>query len=125
SLGGWLVAFAATASFAGPTPSTAIVVRASGLVQSIAGQSDNQPVRAGDILIPGSLIRTGSGKDCFVDLLLGGDAGSRVLEPAVFSARDSAALAEPVVEQTVVRLWADSVLALNGLLSFDTGADRV
>ena len=125
NLAGWLLAFAATATFAGPTPSTAIVVRASGLVQSTAGQSDNQPVRAGDILTSGSLIRTGSGKDCFVDLLLAGDPGSPVLEPAVFSARGSAASAEPVVEQTVVRLGPDSVLALNRLLSFDTGADRV
>jgi len=125
SLTGWLLAFAATATFAGPTPSTAIVVRASGLVQSTAGQSDNQPVRAGDILTPGSLIQTGSGKDCFVDLLLGGDAGSPALEPAVFSARGSAASAERVVEQTVVRLGPDSVLALNRLLAFDTGADRV
>ena len=125
SLAGWLLASAATATFAGPIPSTAIVVRASGLVQFTAGQGDNQPVRAGDILTAGSLIRTGSGKDCFVDLLLSGDPGSPALEPAVFSARDSAASAEPVVEQTVVRLGADSVLALDRLLSFDTGADRV
>jgi hypothetical protein len=122
---GWLLAFAATSSLAGPTPTSAIVVRASGFVQSTAGQSDNQPIRAGDILTPGSLIRTGSGKDCFVDLLLDGDPDSPVLDPAVFSARDSSASAEPLVEQTVVRLWADSALALNDLLSFDTGADRV
>jgi len=124
-LAGWLLAVAATASFGDPTPGTAIVVRASGLVQSSAGQSDNQPVRAGDTLTPGSLIRTGSGKDCFVDLLLGGDPKSPVLEPAVFSAKNSTASAEPVIEQTIVRLWGDSVLALNDLLSFDTGADRV
>lgn len=120
-----LLAFAATASFAVSTPGTAIIVRASGLIQTSTGQSDTRPVRVGDILTPGSLIRTSSGKGCFVDLLLGGEPGSPVLDPAVFSGNNSAVSAEPIVEQTVVRLWADSALALNDLLSFDTGADRV
>src|SRR5262245_4497614 len=109
NLASGLLVFAATTSFAGPTPGTAIVVRASGLVQSSEGQSESQPIRAVDILTPGSVVRTGSGKDCFVDLLLGGTPGSPVLEPAVFSASGPVASAEAVVEQTVVRLWADSV----------------
>jgi hypothetical protein len=106
---------------------TARVVRIKGSARYTTGNNVWQPLKLGSVLKSGTVIQTSTDKGAFVDLMLtdgdgaipastgGGGAGS---PPDVTYVQQSA-------DQNMVRIWENSVLAIDNLTSTETGADIV
>lgn len=115
-----MVAFAMVASAAAQQmiQATAKVVRIKGDARYATANNVWQPLKVGDTLNAGAIIQTA--KDSRVDLVLGEKnaiaAGHKWGEVIQY---------QPEVEQDFVRVWENSVMAIDKLLVADTGADQI
>jgi hypothetical protein len=128
----WLVAcglalvMTATLSAQSAAERSAKVVRIKGAARYSTGNNVWQPLKIGQTLKAGTLIQTAA--DSNVDIVLGGDGASSNVKPvrAVASPSRNAGVGyQPKAEQDVVRIQADTVLALDKLSVIDTGTDKV
>jgi hypothetical protein len=124
------LAFASDLIAQTPMEGTVKVVRKVGAAKYSTGNNVWQPVEVGTILRPGSIIQSSSVAGSYVDLALGETAA--VTEPTVYLYRPyiptslSSSLAlRPNAQQNVVRLWDNTVLAIDKLTTQITGADIV
>jgi hypothetical protein len=113
-----LMALVASAIAQNGNQATAKVTRIKGSARYVSGNNVWQTLKVGQILGPGTTIQTAA--HSMVDLVLG--------EGEVYGPQ--AAIGEylyyqPLEEQNVVRIYADSVLALDKLTVAKTGADEV
>lgn len=126
----WLVAcglaLVMTASLSAQTATdrSAKVVRIKGAARYSTGDNVWQPLKVGQVLKAGTLIQTAA--DSHVDLVLG-EAGKVTPVRAVANPSSSGGGGgyQPKAEQDVLRIQADTVLALDKLSSIDTGTDKV
>lgn len=126
----WLVAcglalvMTATVSAQSAAERSGKVVRIKGAARYSTGNNVWQPLKIGQVLKSGTLIQTAA--DSHVDLVLG-EAGKVSPVRAVANASSSGGGAgyQPKAEQDVVRIQADTVLALDKLSVIDTGTDKV
>src|SRR5207244_11213389 len=82
------------------------------------------PLKPGAILKPGTVIQTAD-EGSLVDLALGDSAAPTAsVRPVIADASSSRSYA-PTTEQNMVRLFENSVLAIDKLTSVETGADMV
>jgi hypothetical protein len=114
-----------------PVESTAKVIRMKGAVRYSTGNNVWQTAEVGMILRPGSIVQVGSEAGCFVDLALDESSGNmevpatyRPYIPTSLSTSTSTAV-RPSAEQNVVRLWENTVMAIDRLTTQTTGADVV
>ena len=98
--------------------SAAKVVRLKGGARYKIGNNDWQPLKAGDVVKPGTLIQTASSSR--VDLVLG-DGSAPVARPVM---GDSLSY-HPTAEQNIVRIWENTLLGVDKLTVTQTGADEV
>jgi len=126
---GVTVATASTASAQAVKELAGKVVRIKGAARYSPGNNVWQPLKVGTVLKPGSVIQTA--QNSFVDIVLdGGDGSSAASYATSVSASSSADKADylsyrPTAEQDMVRIWDDSVLAIDKLTKMETGADVV
>ena len=105
------------------------VLRIKGSARYTSGNNVWQPLKAGDVIKPGSVIQTGMEHGSFVDLALGDGSGpvaygssSSSSTPTVMPAVN---FQQPKSQQNFVRVWENSLLGVDKLTSTDTGADPV
>src|SRR5882724_12006822 len=106
--------------------SVAKVVRVKGGARYTTGNNVWLPLKVGAVLKPGTVIQTAD-DGSLVDLALGdGEAPMTSPRPVIAdaSSRSSRSYA-PTSEQNMVRLFENSVLAIDKLTSVETGADMV
>jgi hypothetical protein len=110
---------------------TATVVRVKGAARySVAGKWN--PLKAGDVLKPGTVVQTGLDKGSYVDLVLNDDGSPAKVPSASDSGTSSsqengagAAGYRAQAEQNVVRVNENTALGIDKLTSQNTGADVV
>ena len=114
------IAFAMVVSATGQqvTRSTAKVVRIKGAAQYATANNVWQPLKVGDTLGAGAIIQTAAASR--VDLVLGNKDAI-----AVDRQWGDTVPYQPVVEQDFVRVWENSVMAIDKLSVAETGADRI
>ena len=113
-------------------PGVATVVRITGEARYSLGDGVWHPLVAGKLLAAGAVIQTGH--DASVDIVLGksimmpqaNPAPSQIALPAEEDADIRGLIScKPAVEQNVVRMTSDTVLAIDKLTVSDTGLDSV
>jgi len=122
---GLALVMTATVSAQSATERSGKVVRIKGAARYSTGNNVWQPLAIGQVLKAGTLIQTAA--DSHVDLVLG-EAGK--VSPVRAVANPSSGGGggggyQPKAEQDVVRIQADTVLALDKLSVIDTGTDKV
>jgi hypothetical protein len=133
----WLAACAvafATASNATAQSSkerVGTVTKMKGAARVSTGNNIWRPLKVGDQLKPGMIVQTAG--NSFVDIVFG-DAGAAASGSSVTPVKAGAGAGgagsgpgggKTAVQQDVIRLTADSVLAIDKLSSMQTGADKV
>jgi hypothetical protein len=98
--------------------SAAKVVRMKGGARYKIGSGDWQPLKVGDVLHSGMVVQTAAGSR--VDLVLG-DAAA----PAAQAAPPETISYQPTAEQNIVRIWENTLLAVDKMTQTQTGADVV
>jgi hypothetical protein len=102
--------------------SSAKVVRIKGSARYATANNVWQPLKVGDVLSAGAIVQTA--ENSRVDLVLGesaaldlgaGSAVPKTVSPAY----------QPVAEMDFVRIWENSVMAIDKLTVADTGADQI
>lgn len=123
-----MLALAVSASAQEAPPGMAKVVSLQGSARWSKGSSGIwQPIRVGDILTSGALIQT-AGSGSYVDLVLNNEkamgplAGSMMASPPTPS---TGAGGSHGAKQDTIRVYADTVLALDKLTYYKTGTDTV
>lgn len=120
------VATVASAAAQQMTQSAAKVVRIKGSARYATTANVWQPLKVGDVLNAGAIVQTAA--DSRVDLVLG--EGSVDETPASTWGGSSAlggggGAYQPVADQNFVRIWENSVMAIDKLQVADTGADQI
>jgi hypothetical protein len=106
------------------------VVRIKGPARYSTGNNVWQPLKAGMVLKPGSVIQTGTESGSFVDLVLG-DVNAPIPQTAVAyrphipNSMSTSMAYRPSAEQNVVRVWENSALGIDRLTAMHTGAEVV
>lgn len=113
------LAIAASASAQQMIQAQAKVVRIKGDARYATANNVWQPLKVGDVLNSGAIIQTA--KNSRVDLVLG-EKNALAPEPAKWG---DVVSYSPEVEQDFVRVWENSVMAIDKLLVADTGADKI
>lgn len=103
--------------------SSAKVVRIKGSARYSTGNNVWQPLKVGQVLKQGTIVQTASGS--MVDMVLGEGATGSVAAGAAQPSLASYTSYQPKVQRDVVRMVADTVLAIDKLTQTDTGADKV
>lgn len=124
-----VIALAMVASAAAQTmvQGTAKVVRMKGEARYGTGDASGwRLLKVGTVLKPGTIVQTDKQKGSYVDLVLG-DGEAPVPRPAVFNPNaPPAGLAyQPKAEQNTIRLFENTALGIDKLVSMQTGADVV
>ncbi|HLX94583.1 MAG TPA: FecR domain-containing protein [Verrucomicrobiae bacterium] len=112
-------------------PCVVTVVRIQGVARYSLGDNAWHPLVVGKILGSGAIIQ--SAANSTVDIVMGGGA---VAMPQAAPAPDAITPAsdpnvrglvsyKPMVEQNVIRMWGNTVLAVDKLTQYDTGVDTV
>jgi hypothetical protein len=105
------------------------VVRIKGPARYTTGNNVWQPLKVGAVLKPGTIVQTSNERDSFVDLVLGeGNAplpspASRTL--SIPNSMSSSLAYQPSADQNVVRVWENTALGIDKLISMQTGAELV
>lgn len=115
---GLMLAMVSTLAAQTATQGAAKVVRLKGAARYSTGNNVWQKLKAGDVVMPGTLIQTAAKSS--VDLVLGD--GSAPVARAVPSDTISY---QPTVDQNLVRLWENTLLSVDKLAVTQTGADEV
>ena len=112
------LAMVATATAQQMVQATAKVVRIKGDARYATAANVWQPLKVGDTLNAGAIIQTA--KDSRVDLVLGE-------KDAIANEHKWGEVIQyqPEVEQDFVRVWENSVMAIDKLMVADTGADQI
>lgn len=105
------------------------VVRVKGPARYSTGNNVWQPLKAGTVLKPGTVIQTGTESGSYVDLVLG-DVNAPMPQPAVYrphipNSMSTSMAYRPSAEQNVVRVWENSALGIDRLSAMRTGAELV
>lgn len=109
----------------------ATVIRIKGSARYADGKANWKPLRAGDVLKPGTVIQTETAKGSYVDLAIGDD--TTTIRPAVYNASTASPALDtppglsyqPKADQNVIRLTENTALGIDKLTSQQTGADVV
>jgi hypothetical protein len=112
-------------------PCLVTVVRIQGVARYTLGNNAWHPLMVGKILGSGAIIQSAANSS--VDIVMSGDA---VAMPQAVSAPDAVTPAadpnvrglvsyKPMVQQNVIRMWGNTVLAVDKLTQYDTGVDTV
>jgi hypothetical protein len=115
---------------------TAKVIRIKGAARYFVGSTTNMPrdLTLGTVLRPGSIIQIGTEQGSYVDLVLSEGTSASVVAgapqaasytPYIPTSYSTAIAARPSGEQNVVRVWENTVLAIDKLTNQHTGADVV
>lgn len=115
---GVVLAMASTLAAQTASQGAAKVVRLKGAARYSTGGNVWQPLKAGDVVKPGTVIQTAAKSS--VDLVLG-DGSAPVAHP---TPSDTISY-QPTVEQNIVRLWENTLLGVDKLAITETGADVV
>ncbi|HSU56936.1 MAG TPA: FecR domain-containing protein [Candidatus Dormibacteraeota bacterium] len=111
------------------TQGKAKVIRMLGNARFKVGEGPWLPLKAGDIVRPGTVIQTDMKKGSFVDLVLGNGTGSIADFPTSSAASSSSASPvvnyQPKAQQNVIRIWENSALGIDKITTMQTGADTV
>ncbi len=108
------------------TQGAATIVRLQGEARYSTGDNIWHPLEVGIVLRSGAIIQTAAGAT--VDIVLDDKKVTKDPLGAAGSGKSSdtaGASAPPVTKQNVVRMWGDTVLAIDKLLYSQTGADAV
>ena len=127
---GFVLMLTAGASAQSIQPGVVTVVRVVGEARYSLGDGKWHPLVAGKILAAGAVIQ--AGHDAAVDIIL----GKKILMPQAEPLPDRISLAadsdvrgyvsyKPSVEQNVIRMTSDTMLAIDKLTVSDTGVDTV
>ena len=131
AVGGALLALGGNAVAQTVKPCLVTVVRIQGVARYSLGDNAWHPLQVGKILGSGAIIQSAANSS--VDIVLSGDP---VAMPQAVSAPDAIVPAadpnvrglvsyKPMVEQNVIRMWGNTVLAVDKLTQYDTGVDTV
>src|SRR4051794_12647113 len=96
------------------------VVRIKGSARYTTGNNVWQPLKVGDVIRAGTTVQTGLEKDGYVDLVLG-DGNAPIASTTTAGSPGSPVVATPAVyyqpkaEQNFVRVWGNSLLAIDKL----------
>lgn len=112
-------------------PCMVTVVRIQGHARYSLGDNVWHPLLVGKVLKSGAIIQTAD--NSFVDVVF---SGNPILMPQAGPTATTIAYAadpnvrglvsaKPMVQQNVIRLWSNTVLAVDKLTQFDTGVDTV
>lgn len=123
---GIAIAMVASAAAQQMSQGTAKVVRIKGSARYATQNNVWQPLKIGDVLRAGSIVQTADKSR--VDLVLG--AAQEIVTEAGPSgggvgAGAGAGMYQPVAEQNLIRIWENSVLAIDKLLTANTGTDTI
>jgi len=113
------LALVASASAQQMIQAGAKVVRIKGDARFASANNVWQPLKVGDVLNSGAIIQTA--KDSRVDLVLG---DRNATAPGAANWGDVTSYS-PEVDQDFVRVWENSVMAIDKLMVADTGADQI
>ena len=130
-VGGAVLALGSSAVAQSVKPCVVTVVRIQGQARYSLGDNAWHPLVVGKVLGAGAIIQ--SAVNSTVDVVF---SGSAVAMPQAAPSPDTIALApdpnvrglvsyKPMVEQNVIRMFGDTVLAVDKLTQFDTGVDTV
>ncbi len=114
-----------------PVQGKATVVKIKGEARYTDGKNGWKPLKAGTVLMSGSIVQTEQAKDSFVDIVFNDPFNSSALTPVVFNPSAAAnppsagASYKPAIEQNVVRLWENTMVGIDKLTAEQTGADVV
>lgn len=123
---GIAIAMVASAAAQQMGQGTAKVVRIKGSARYATENNVWQPLKVGDVLRAGSIVQTADKSR--VDMVLGdseeiaseaGPSGGGV------GAGGGGAMYQPIAEQNFIRVWENSVLAIDKLLMANTGTDTI
>ena len=135
AVGGLVLAFASSAVAQTVKPCLVTIVRIQGQARYSMGDNNWHPLIVGKILRSGAIIQ--SAVNSSVDLVL---SGNPILMPQALTSPDTTPVAmgpaddpnvrgyvayQPAVEQNVIRMFGNSVLAVDKLTQVDTGVDTV
>src|SRR6202789_3092406 len=122
-----LLNFAASASAETTKSGFATIVRIQGEARYSSDGKNWLPLVAGKVLGAGDVVQ--SGVDSTVDIVLNDREGQVSIQPTVKMLPDAnvrgLASSRSMTEQNVIRLQADTVLAIDKLTISDTGVDTV
>lgn len=107
---------------------SATVLRIKGAARYTLGNNVWQPLKAGDVLRPGTVVQTDRESGSFVDLALGEGTAPIVAEtPASVAAPSKGGTVrfQPATSQNTIRVMENTVLGIEKLSFTDTGADMV
>jgi len=113
------IAMVASAAAQQMNQGTAKVVRIKGSARYASANNEWHNLRVGDILKPGSIVQTADKSR--VDIVLADPEATASKAPW----GDGVASYTPVAEQNFIRVWENSVLAIDKLSVANTGADVV
>ena len=122
------LAFLMVSTVAAQTPiqGTAKVVGKKGEARYSTGNNVWQPLKVGATLKPGTVIQTSLERGSYIDLVLGEGDGMVALGSGSGSAAATESLSyQPSVESNRVRVYENTVLAIDKLTAMETGADVV
>jgi len=105
------------------------VIRVKGPARFTTGNNVWQPLKAGAVLKPGTIIQTSTEHDSYVDLVLG-DENAPLPSPVAFkplipNSMSSGVSYQPSAEQNIVRIWENTALGIDKLGTMQTGAETV
>jgi hypothetical protein len=131
AVGGALLALVSSAIAQSVKPCLVTVVRIQGEARYSLGDNAWHPLVVGKILRAGAIIQTAANSS--VDIVLSGEP---VAMPQAAPSPDQIAFApdpnirglvsyKPMVKQNAIRLWSNTVLAVDKLTESDTGVDAV
>jgi FecR protein len=94
------------------------ILRVKGAARYSTGNNVWQPLKAGDVVRPGTVIQTAG--NSYVDLAMGEGAA-----PVTAAVPTSMMSYQPTAEQNALRIWENTVLGVDKLTAMRTGADVV
>jgi hypothetical protein len=120
-------AFAIATQAQAQVQGAAKVLRIKGSARYSTGNNVWQPLKVGAVVRPGTVIQTSIDKGAYVDLMLGdGEAvGPHGGAASAAASSSDSMFYQPNAEQNMVRIYENSVLAVDKLTSMETGADQV
>src|SRR5215207_7086305 len=108
------------------------VMSIKGSARYSTGNNVWQPLKVGSILRPGTVIQTSTDRGSYVDLVLGDGSAPMPRSTAAAASSSTPVVArpdvtyyQPAAEQDIVRLYENSLLAIDKLTMIETGADVV
>lgn len=110
----------------------ATVIRVKGPARYTTGNNVWQPLKAGAVLRPGTIVQTSTERGSFVDMVLGDGSGAAVptasgvvFRPFIPNSMNNTSSYQSSGDQNVIRIWENTALGIDKLGVMQTGADQV